>query len=106
MKTIHLLFAAATLSLASVGSHAQTSGSEDAARQARMDSAYTTYRRNPHPGPAARAERSMKHGARKTGHAIKHGTMEAGHAVGTGVRATGRVIRRGGEKLQNSTDGK
>ena len=99
-----------------------------APREQRMDEALQNYRnaqpmqaapadpRNPHPGPAARAEEAtkrgarnaghaVKHGAQRTGAAIKHGAERAGHAVGTGVEKTGAAIRRGGEKIQEKTGG-
>jgi len=74
----------------------------DTDRRARMDRAYEDYR-NPNPGPAARAESSMKRGVHNTGAAIKRGTKKAGHAVGKGVRKTGQAIGRGGEKLEDKT---
>ncbi len=74
----------------------------DTDRRARMDRAYEDYR-NPRPGPAARAESSVKRGAHNTGAAIKRGTKKAGHAVGTGVRKTGEAVGRGGAKLQQKT---
>jgi hypothetical protein len=74
----------------------------DTDRRARMDRAYEDYR-NPNPGPAARAESSMKRGAHNTGAAIKRGTKKAGHAVGKGMRKTGEAIGRGGEKLEDKT---
>lgn len=72
-------------------------------RQDRMDQAYTSYR-NTDPGPAARAESSMKRGAHKTGHAIKHGAKATGHAVGTGLSKTGEFLDRGGDKLKSKTN--
>ncbi|KQP18164.1 hypothetical protein [Pseudorhodoferax sp. Leaf267] len=100
-------------------------------REQRMNEALQTYRdgtaRNPQPGPAARAEESMKrgarhagdsvrhgahrtgeavkHGAQRTGQAIKHGAQKAGDAVGTGMEKTGDAVRRGGEKLKDKSAG-
>ena len=74
----------------------------DPQRQERMDRAYEDYR-NPSPGPAARAESSMKRGAHRAGSAIKHGAQKAGHAVGKGVRKTGEAIGHGGEKLEGKS---
>lgn len=102
-----------------------------APREQRMEEALQNYRnthstqpaqvtpadpRNPQPGPAARAEESVKRGARNAGHAvkdgaqrtgaaIKHGGERAGDAVGRGVEKTGAAIRRGGEKIQDKTGG-
>lgn len=73
----------------------------EAARRERMDRAYQDSR-NPNPGPAARAETSVKRGAHDTGQAIKHGARRAGHAVGKGVRKTGEAVGRGGKKLENA----
>lgn len=87
-------------------------------REQRMDDALQTYRsgtaQNPQPGPAARAEESMKrgahrtgnaikHGAHRTGEAIKHGAQRAGDAVGTGMEKSGDAVRRGGEKLKDKS---
>lgn len=60
--------------------------------------------RNPNPGPAARAEDSIKRGARSAGHAVKDGAERAGHAVGTGVEKTGAAIRRTGEKIKDKVE--
>ncbi|MFT3721626.1 hypothetical protein [Pseudorhodoferax sp.] len=85
-------------------------------REQRMEEALRNYRgtdpRNPQPGPAARAEESIKEGAHdagaavkrgahRTGEAIKHGARRAGHAIGTGMEKTGDAIRRGGDKLKD-----
>jgi hypothetical protein len=59
--------------------------------------------RNESPGRAARAEESVKHGVRKTGHAIKHGAQKVGHAVKTGVRKTGNAIHDAGEKMEGTS---
>ena len=62
MKRMHLALTAAMLAACSVTAFAEQSAAE--ARQERMDQAYEDSR-NPNPGPAARAERSMKRGAAK-----------------------------------------
>ena len=74
----------------------------ESTRKERMDRAYQDYR-NPQPGPAARAESSIKRGAARTGTAIKTGAQMAGRAVGTGARKTGDAIGRGGEKPRNAS---
>lgn len=74
----------------------------ESTRKERMDRAYQDYR-NPQPGPAARAESSIKRGAARTGTAIKTGAQKAGRAVGTGARKTGDAIGRGGEKPRNAS---
>ena len=91
----------AASSVASTATFAADGASEEGRRD-RMDKAYEDYR-NPNPGPAARAESSIKRGVHKTGSAIKHGAEEVGHAVGTGVRKTGEAVGRGGEKLQDAS---
>lgn len=95
------LIAALLVGASSTAALAADPGSE-AARQQRMEQAYEDYR-NPQPGPAARAESSMKRGAHRAGSAIKHGAQKVGHAVGKGVRKTGQAIRSGGEKLEDSS---
>lgn len=125
LKTIVLAAAltASTMAMAQQGT---------APREQRMDEALQNYRnmhgtpaqgaqapvgdpRNPNPGPAARAEDSIKRGAQRAGHAvkdgaertgsaIKHGAERAGHAVGTGVEKTGAAIRRGGEKIKDKVE--
>ena len=101
MNKLRLTLAAALLGVASVNSFAADAAGETSRRE-RMDQAYEDYR-NPQPGPAARAENSLKRGAHRAGHAIKHGAEKAGHAIGKGVRKTGEAIGRGGEKLEDST---
>jgi hypothetical protein len=76
--------------------------SAEQARRERMDRAYEDSR-NASPGPAARAESSVKRGASKTGSAIKRGAQKTGHAVGKGVRKTGEAIGRGGAKLEDKS---
>ncbi len=75
-------------------------------RDERMDTALQDYRSkqaNDSPGPAARAEESMKRGARKAGHAIEHGATATGHAIKKGAQKTGDAIRHVGEKIQGAT---
>ena len=115
MNRIKLTLIATLFGAASTIAVAADLGSE-AARRDRMDQAYQSYQgdRNPNPGPAARAENSMKRGAHKAGHAVRHGAHKAGHsarhgahkvrhAVGKGMRKTGEAIGRGGEKLEDSS---
>ena len=102
MKQLKLMLIAALLG-ATCGTAALAADLEsDAQRQERMDRAYDDYR-NQSPGPAARPENSIKHGAHRAGSAIKHGAQRVGHAVGKGVRKTGEAIRHGGEKLQDKS---
>jgi hypothetical protein len=75
---------------------------EDAARRKRMDQAYEDSR-NPQPGPAARAENSVKRGASRAGQAVKRGAQKTGQTVGKGVRKTGEAIGRGGSKLEDKS---
>lgn len=89
-------------------------------REQRMDEALRNHRsaasKNPQPGPAARAEESVKrgahragtavrHGAQRTGDAIKHGAQRTGQAIGTGVEKAGNAMERGGEKLKDKSGG-
>lgn len=101
MNRIRLTLTAVLLGVASAGTFAADASAE-AARRERMDQAYEDYR-NPQPGPAARAENSMKRGAHRAGHAIRNGAEKAGHAIGKGVRKTGEAIGRGGEKLEDAS---
>lgn len=79
----------------------------DTTREQRMSEALDGYNssvaKNPSPGPAARAEESVKHGLKKTGHAIEHGAQKAGHAIETGARKTGEALHRAGEKIEEKT---
>ena len=118
MQAIHFskfTLAAALLGVAVSGAALAADPDAEAARQQRMDEALANYRnhptgsatrpddyRNPNPGPAARAEASIKRGAHRTGQALRHGAEKAGHAVGKGVRKTGEAIGRGGEKLEDA----
>lgn len=123
MKHVKLTLLAACLGLASAASAIAADPGSEAARQERMDQALESYRstqpaesrdaqrghyhpedaRNPNPGPAARAEDSLKRGAHRAGMAVEHGARKVGHAVGKGVRKTGEAIHRGGEKLEETT---
>jgi hypothetical protein len=100
MNRFRLTLTAAILGIASTAALAADPAAETTRRE-RMDQAYEDYR-NPQPGPAARAENSMKRGAHRAGHAIRHGAEKVGHAVGKGVRKTGEAIGRGGEKLEDA----
>jgi hypothetical protein len=115
IKLTRLVLTAALFGVAAGGAAQAADPDADAARQQRMDEALGHYRdqqggsaarpddyRNPQPGPAARAEASIKRGAHRAGHAIRHGAEKAGHAVGKGVRKTGEAIGRGGEKLEDA----
>lgn len=115
IKLTRFTLAAALLGMAA-GSALAADPDAEAARQQRMDEALANYRnhptastarpddyRNPQPGPAARAEASMKRGAHRAGQAIRHGAEKTGHAVGKGVRKTGEAIGRGGEKLEDAS---
>ncbi|MBC8057793.1 MAG: hypothetical protein H7Y61_14575 [Rhizobiales bacterium] len=101
MNRTRIALIAALVGATSTLAFAAEPGSE-AARKERMDQAYQDSR-NAQPGPAARAESSIKRGAARTGSAVKTGAQKAGRAVGTGVRKTGEVIGRGGEKLQEAS---
>jgi len=105
MKPLKLTLIAAILGIASGTAVLAAEPGSEAARRDRMDQAYEDYR-NPQPGPAARAENSIKRGAHRAGSAIKHGAQKAGHAVGKGVRKTGEAIGRGGEKLEDAASPK
>jgi hypothetical protein len=101
MNRTKLALIAALFGVASTAALAADPASESA-RKERMDQAYEDYR-NPNPGPAARAENSIKRGAHRTGEAIESGAKKVGHAVGKGVRKTGEAIGRGGEKLEEKS---
>jgi hypothetical protein len=75
-------------------------------REDRMNEALDRYHdsRNANPGPAARAEESIKRGAHKTGQAVKRGAKKAGHAVGTGLDKTGQALHRAGDKIKGKTE--
>lgn len=110
-----LITAAGFLSLAHAQSHENT-----APREQRMDEALQSHRsaaaKNPQPGPVARAEESVKrgarqagaavkHGAQRTGEVVKYGAQRTGQALGTAAEKTGDAIERGGEKLKDKTGG-
>jgi hypothetical protein len=101
MKQLKMILIAAMLGATGTAALAAEPGS-DADRRERMDRAYEDYR-NQDPGPAARAENSIKRGAHRAGSAIKHGAQKVGHAVGKGVRKTGEAIGHGGEKLEDKS---
>lgn len=96
MTRTKLVLIAALFGAASTAALAADPAAESTRRE-RMDRAYEDYR-NPNPGPAARAESSIKRGTHKTGDAIKRGANKVGHAVGKGVRKTGEAVRRVGKK--------
>lgn len=112
--------AALVASFALVGlAQAQTADYRNTApREQRMNESLQTYRgaapqqhgadhvrggdpRNPQPGPAARAEERVKHGARRTGEVIKYGAERTGEAASSAAERTGAAVRRGAERLQN-----
>ena len=101
MNTIRLIASAVLLGLASLGASAAEPGT-DGARRERMDKAYEDSR-NPNPGPAARAESSVKRGTHRAGAAVMRGAKATGSAVGKGVRKTGEAIGRGGKKLEDAS---
>jgi type IV secretory pathway TrbL component len=90
-------------------------------REQRMDEALQNYRnsansnssapatandprlKNPQPGPAARAEESMKRGAHRAGHAVRHGAHRTGEAIKHGAERTGDAIGRGVDKVKEKT---
>lgn len=109
MKTTKIVLLAALVGVSGVASAAYNGTRED-----RMQAALDDYHqkngtksytdpRNPSPGPAARAESSMKRGASNAGDAIKRGASRAGHAIGTGLHKTGEAIDHAGEKLKGKT---
>ena len=102
MNRTRLLLITALLGASSSIALAAADPAAESTRSERMDKAYEDYR-NPQPGPAARAESSIKRGAHRTGAAIETGAKKVGHAVGKGVRKTGEVIGRGGEKLEDAS---
>lgn len=74
----------------------------DSTREQRMSDALDRYHdsRNANPGPAARAEESVKRGMHKTGDAIKHGAHKAADGVKRGAHKTGEAMHRAGEKIE------
>lgn len=97
------------MSLLAAGlSAAALAATPDEARQQRMDEAYQTYRssadtRADNPGPAERAENSIKRGMHRAGKAIRHGAHKTGEAIGKGVRKTGDAMHRAGEKVEDKS---
>lgn len=106
MKTITLVMAAASVAFSTLALAEQPA--DDADREQRMNDALQNYRdkQDNRPGPMARAEDSIKSGARKTGHAIERGAKKVGHAIGTGMHKTGEAIHHAGEKVQDKTTDK
>ncbi|CAN5375605.1 hypothetical protein BH11PSE9_BH11PSE9_33480 [soil metagenome] len=100
MKTLKISLLAAMIGASSFA-FAADMGS-DAARDQRMSEALDRYHdsRNASPGPAARAEESMKRGAHRTGEAIKHGAHRTGEAIKHGAHKTGEAAHRMGEKME------
>ncbi len=97
MNKIHSTLAIAFVAL-SAGAFAQT---DDAARQQRMDEAYSHSQHGTQVADsgvredAREAGHAIHKGVRATGHAV-HGVVRAtGHAVHTGVKATGHAIHQG-----------
>ncbi len=114
MKKLSQLVLLSALAGVSGAAFAADSGTRDERMQAALDDYHRsngtstrdmryTDPRNPRPGPAARAESSVKRGASDAGDAIKHGASKAGHAIGTGLHKTGEAIDHAGEKLKGKT---
>jgi len=120
MKTLPTAVAAIGLAL-SAGVFAQDAPA-DAARQQRMDAAYSAHHdvsstraedRTKHDARSAgggsssgsvrqdarRARHSIHQGARETGHAIHNGLRATGHAIHNGAKATGHAIHKGFDKV-------
>lgn len=97
------------MSLIAAGLSAATlAATPEESRQQRMDEAYQDYRSSPgtradSPGPAERAENSMKRGMHRAGKAIRHGADKTGEAIGKGVRKTGDAMHRAGEKVEGKS---
>jgi hypothetical protein len=103
-----LALAATLAGASSLAFAADPSYNDDSSRQERMDSAYDSYRNNPHynhsgntsmsgtdhssGGRFERAENSVKRGAHKTGDAIKNGAHK-----------TAEALRRTGDKIKDKT---
>ncbi len=105
MKTLKISLLAAALVASSIGASSLAFAADmgsDSARDQRMSEALDRYHdsRNPSPGPAARAEESMKRGAHRTGEAIKHGAHRTGEAIKHGAHKTGEAAHRMGEKME------
>ncbi len=112
MKTTHLVLVAALASV-SGAAFADYSGTREQRMQAALDNFHKgsksggdrryNDKRNPSPGPVARAESSVKRGASDAGSAVKRGAKKAGHAVGTGLSKTGEAIDHAGDKLKGKS---
>ena len=112
MKTVSKILLLAALTGASGVALADYNGTRDDRMQAALDNYHRTHGtadtrytdpRNPAPGPAARAESSLKRGASDAGSAVKRGATKAGHAIGTGLHKTGEAIDHAGQKLKGKT---
>ena len=105
MKNIKSALFAALLGVSAISMAATVESG--ATREQRMSDALDSYHSsaasNPSPGPAARAEESVKRGLKKTGHAIKQGAQKTGHAIETGARKAGEAIHSAGEKIKQKT---
>ena len=107
MNNIKLALGAMLVAVSTLGVAAETASVET--REQRMDAALQQYHdtaNNPQPGPAARAERSVKREFHEAGHAIRHGSREAGHAVRRGAQKTRHAVHRAGEKVEGSDSSK
>lgn len=104
MNKIHAALAVAFVAL-STSAFAQDrlpDPGNDAARQERMNEAYSahrsslgsTVREDTH-----RAGHAIHDGVRATGHAVHNGVRATGHAIHRGVSATGHAIHRGVDKV-------
>lgn len=101
-----LLLAAA---LAAGAVHAEESlpdpGTNDAARQERMNEAWRNHRSgvaravDATKRDAKQAGHEFHEGLRATGHAINKGVHATGHAIHQGLQATGHAIHRGVDKV-------
>jgi hypothetical protein len=100
MKPIKLVLLCTLLGVSGLASAAEPQA--DTTREQRMSEALDKYHdsRNANPGPAARAEESIKRGASKTGHAIKRGAHKTADAVKHGAHKTGEAMHRVGEKIK------
>ncbi|CAN5896103.1 hypothetical protein BH11PSE8_BH11PSE8_12270 [soil metagenome] len=117
MKTLKISLLAAMLGASSLALAAEMGS--DAAREQRMTEALDRYHdsRDASPGPAARAEESMKrgahrmhqdmkHGAHRMGEGMKHGAHRTGEAMKHGAHKTGEAAHRMGEKMEHKMEGK
>ena len=103
MNKIHVVLAAAIVAV-SASALAQTP-EDDAARQRRMDEAYSNSHRDTRVADNRVREdlhsagHSIHNGVRATGHAVHSGVRATGHAIHQGVRATGHAIHKGVNKV-------